>query len=97
MAIGVAVAEFRCAERIECLGIGHEPGHAECLEVSRAALIKIKIECAARKEIAHKSPRARANGVDRGDAFAFGRVRALPRRQAQQLSQDAPSALPLPS
>jgi hypothetical protein len=34
-AIGVAVAEFRCAERVECLGVGRYLGLAERLDAFR--------------------------------------------------------------
>ena len=34
-AIAVAIAEFRCAERGECLGVGGELRRAECLDILR--------------------------------------------------------------
>ena len=34
-AIGVAVAEFRCAERVECFGVGRDLGQAERLDALR--------------------------------------------------------------
>src|SRR6516162_9178116 len=34
-AIGVAVAEFRCAERVECFGVGRGLGQAERLDALR--------------------------------------------------------------